>query len=375
MSTAPETNSDPQPSKAPGYRVIAIWTASLVVSLAVMAYLCTSMAQQFRQADAHHFQSRLDAQALEPGYDSADRLMPPDAHPAEVRVGAYLLRILDLSIADDTWTADFYIWFDWTDDSLAPGETFELTNGQILTREKQDEWAAGGRRYAVYRVVAAITQFFDVARFPVDDHMLTLEIEDVKSPLDRLRYVPDTTESGIDPVVKIPGHYIRSTSSVVKAHTYATTFGDPRLPEGEASIYSHYRLGIWLTRSGWQMHVKMFLGTFTAVLVALVSFFIKPAQIDARFAVRVGAFFGAVANTVVSAPLIPDTSVLTIADMVNGVALIIILLSVVEATVALHMVHTRGQESLAPLLDRVSVVIIAIGFVLISVGIPLVAAL
>jgi len=351
------------------------WAIVLLASLIVVAYLSVSTAHQFRQADARYFQSRLDPQAPEPGYDSTERLMPPGAKPAEVRVGVYVLRIHELSIADDSWTADFYIWFDWADESLAPGETFELINGQIVTREQLDRWTADGRHYAVYRVVANVTQFFDVVRFPVDDHLLTLEIEDTRSPLAALRYVPDTTGSGIDPVVRIPGHLIRSASSIVKAHTYATTFGDPRQADGDVSVYSHYRLCIWLTRNSWQMLVKMFLGTFTAVMVALVSFFIKPPQTDARFAVRVGAFFGAVANIVVTAPLIPDTSVLTIADLVNGVALVTILLAVVEATIALHILHTGGHERLVTLLDRISLAMIGSSFVLMSVGVPLAATL
>jgi hypothetical protein len=161
---------------------------------------------------------------------------------------------------------------------------------------------------------------------------------------------------------------------VVKLHMYATTFGDPRLSSPERFIYSQFRFGISVDRNDWEMYIKVFLGLTAAVFVSLVAFFIKPSHMDARFSVRVGAFFGAIAATIATSSLVPDISVFTLTDMVNGVGLVTILLSLVEATISFQMYHSRGEASLAAVLDRVSLPILTVGYVAISVAIPLVAA-
>lgn len=245
---------------------------------------------------------------------------------------------------------------------MQPGESFELVQGRIVSRDKQDEYVNGDMHYAAYWVVAEITKFFDVSRFPLDDHLLTIEIEDGALTRDRLRYLADNENSAVSTTVQIPGYAIYRAGSVVKVHAYPTTFGDPRYAADTSTHYSMYRFGVWLDRDDWRMSLKVLLGLTAAVFVSLVAFFIHPSATEARFTVRVGAFFGATASAIASAGLIPDTSVLTLTEMVTGLALVVILLTLVEATVSMHMYRTHGETSLVPLLDRLSLPILALAY-------------
>jgi hypothetical protein len=374
LSTETNPVASAQTPDQAGYWLIRIWSVMLVVVLVVMGYITISTAQRYRREAGQEQRALLDPTLPEPGFVPAAVGLTTDAQASEVHVGVYVNRIVDLSIQNDTWTADFYIWFDWTDSALNPGETFELIDGQILSREKQDEYTHGEQHYAAYRVMAKITKFFDVARFPVDDHLLMIGIEDGALPANKLRYVADNQDSAVSPRVEIPGYVITHAGSLVKLHMYATTFGDPRPLGPEQFTYSQFRFGINLDRNDWEMYVKVFLGLTAAVCISLVAFFIKPSHMDSRFTVRVGAFFGAIAATIATSSLVPDTSVFTLTDMVNGVGLVTIFLSLVEATISFHMYHARGEESLAPLLDHVSLPILTVGYAAISVAIPLAAA-
>ena len=224
--------------------------------------------------------------------------------------------------------------------------------------------------------MARITKFFNVSRFPVDDHVLTIEIEDGSLLQEQLRYVADNDSSAVSPQVEIPGFTIYRTGAVVKSHRYQTTMGDPRAAAGSSTTYSRFRFGIWLNRTNLDFYFKVFLGLIASVVIALLAFFVKPARMDARFAVGVGAFFGAVANTVATASLVPDTSTFTLTDMVIAAGLVTIFLTMVESTICLHMYHTRGEESLAPqLLDKASFVVFLVAYVTINVAIVRVAML
>jgi hypothetical protein len=357
-----------------GKWLIRGWIVILVAIVTVTGYITIATTGRYRAA-AHQLQrAQMDSALPEAEFVPTATGLTTNPQASQVKVGIYLTRIVDLSIPNDTWTADFYIWFNWTDESLNPGETFEVMNGQILSREKQDEYVTDNQHYATYRVIARFTQFFDVALFPLDDHLLTIGIEDGTQSEKRLRYVADTQNAGVSPAVRIPGFTLAHSGSVVKSRMFATTFGDPRLSRPEDSIYSHYRFGIYMNRHRWEMYTKVFLALTAAVFVSLLAFFIKPSHMEARFSVRVGAFFGAVTATIASSSLVPDTGMLTLTDMVNATALVTILLSLVQTAIAFHMYHTGGEESLATALDRVSLLILTLGYVAINVAIPVVAS-
>jgi hypothetical protein len=42
-------------------------------------------------------------------------------------------------VNDTGWTADFYIWFNWANDAINPGENFQVVEGSIESKEKLEE--------------------------------------------------------------------------------------------------------------------------------------------------------------------------------------------------------------------------------------------
>jgi hypothetical protein len=176
----------------------------------------------------------------------------------EVRVGVYADRVSELSIKETGWTVDFYIWFLWKNKELNPGENFQVVEGEIETREKDAEATLpDGTFYALYRVKARMTKFFTLTRFPADDHLLTIRIEDRALPIERLYYVGDKENSAISSRVKLPGYEGYQTSVVVQPHSYKTTRGDPRLKSGQTT-FSQFIFGVWMKREGLGFYLKLF---------------------------------------------------------------------------------------------------------------------
>ncbi|MBI2340552.1 MAG: hypothetical protein HYU99_09360, partial [Deltaproteobacteria bacterium] len=53
----------------------------------------------------------------------------------EVYIGVYMNQIPSLSLKDNQFTADFWIWFRWKGDDIKPVESFDLVNGHIESKE------------------------------------------------------------------------------------------------------------------------------------------------------------------------------------------------------------------------------------------------
>ncbi|MEO0126469.1 MAG: hypothetical protein ABIL44_01805 [candidate division WOR-3 bacterium] len=272
--------------------------------------------------------------------------------PEQVYVGIYLNQITSISLKDNQFVADFYIWFRWKDKNLNPLESFDVVNGHIESKEGLYQDKVNGFNYGVCRVVATIKKFWDISRFPLDNHTLTIEIEDNENEEFKLKYIPDTENSRIDPQVQVPGWSVGKTNAMVSAHTYKTNYGDISLPTNNASIYSRFIFSVDIIRPGYGYFFKLLFTVFIAALVALIALFIKPTDLDPRFGLGAGALFAAVASQVVIASLLPDTNIITLTDKLHIVSIFFIFLSIAESIVSLRL-FTSGKEESSRRLDRI----------------------
>ncbi|WP_019499949.1 hypothetical protein [Pseudanabaena sp. PCC 6802] len=352
-----------------GRRFIILWTGLLIAIFIALSFFSVNTLSGLRQAAIARHNARIDASAVEPGRTAADAL-PAGANPRKVKVGIYLDGIFSISVLDSKWSPVFYIWFRWTGDDINPGETFNIVEGEILSKQKLQDKVIKGEHYAVYLVRAQIAKFFDSTRFPIDDHLLTVAIEESNLQWQNLEYVPDTENTQISSRVKMPGYQVYKTGIVMKPHTYKSNFGDPRLPSNTRKTYSQLIYGVWNSRPGLGTYLKIFLGLFAAVMISMLALFITPTEVDPRFGLGVGGFFGAVANTLLSASLVTDSGTLTLLDMVNGIGMITIFLTLVQSTISLHIYANLDRVGLSRLFDRVSFVTIATGFLIVNLLIP-----
>jgi len=361
-----------------GCALIALWVVGILILAVVTGYWAISAAYTSRASSIERHQARIDPNATEAGKTVPEKSPPPGHEndiPVDVRVGMYIDRIVEISVKDTGWTVDFYIWFNWTGDGIHPGENFQVVEGDIEAIEKLKETSDGVNHYALYRVTARITKFFDVSRFPTDDHLLTISIEDKGLQSYQLRYIPDLQGSSVSSRVKIPGYQIYNQTLTVKPHSYKTPRGDPGLPLDFKATYSQFIFGIWIQRPDFGFFFKMFQGLFAAVAISMLVFFIKPTNVDPRFGLGVGAFFAAIANTYVVASLLPDSGAMTMTDMVNGIGMGMIFLTLVQSTISLYLYEKRGMEATSKLFDQVTFVILGLSYIIINIAIPLVAIL
>jgi hypothetical protein len=267
-----------------------------------------------------------------------------------------------MSTKSTDWSADFYIWFNWQSDAIEPGETFQVVDGEIQSKTKLEELRENGRFYSLYRVTARITKFFNVVRYPLDNHLLTIRIEDRDHPWNDLRYVPDTKATAHSSRVKVPGYALNESVIISKPHAYKTNRGDPRLPTDHQAIYSQVVYGIKINRPDWGLYIKMFQGLFASVAIALLAFILGTSSKE-RFGLGVGAFFASVGSSYINLNQLPGVGMVTLIDMANGLAMATIFLTLLGSALSSRITNDDAQHDIAQMFDRFSLVIFITGFV------------
>jgi hypothetical protein len=306
--------------------------------------LALSIASQF----AFSMMPEADAKTRKPKKETTN------VAESKVWVGVYLLRIHQIDLRDNYFTADFYLWFRWKGDDIKPYKTFSLIDAREESKtEPVVNTLADGSYYAYVRIVAQITKFWDLRQYPLDAHELDIRVEEDEDEEDAVRYIADEENSGIDQLMSLmPGWELVDVHAFTETGVYKSNFGDVSLPKGHESRYSRFILRMNYSRQNHLALLKLF-GVWVGVGISFVTFFVTPDRIDSRFGVGVGAIFAAVASEYIVAQSLPDTNVITLADKLHLLALAFIFASIVESTVSFRLFQ-QGRRDQSGRLDTVA---------------------
>ena len=352
---------------------INLWKLGISIIFLLIAMIVVTLIQGEKDTANKNHILRMSATEVEPGKTKPDPL--PDTQDfTPVTIGIYLDGIETFSIKDSYWMPTFYIWFRWKSDKpIEPGKNFRLVDGKIEKKDLQTSYTGqDGTRYELYKVVARVNKFFNTTRVPLDDHLLNIYIEDASNDARTLRYVADP-QSDISSRVKVSGYNITGHSDVVKAHTYKTAYGDPRMKEGQHTTFSEYNYGVTLKRNGLGVYLKLFIGLYAGVLLTFCSFYIRPSETAPRYAFPSASYFGVVGNAYMAHSLLPSSGHFGLADLVTAIGLFTITLCVIASLISVYYYLRKKEEDFSRELDKVSLRYIGIGFVAINILLPVCA--
>jgi hypothetical protein len=288
--------------------------------------------------------------------------------PAKVQVGAYVLRINNVSQKDGTFNVDMWLWFRWKGADPKAYDTFEISNGHVDSRSTPVVSQDGEFSYTSVRVQGTVYHDFDVKRFPLDDHVITVELEDENLDTTKLEYVVDDGIA-LDPHLSVAGWDVKLQPATVNAHEYTTNYG-LRSAGAASSNYSRFVLPVSLARDGYGPLLKQFWIAALSVLLGLLAFRIKATDLDARFGLGVGSIFAASANAFVVTDSLPKTTIVTLAEQINFLAIGAIFLCVFMSIRSLRMCYA-GKEEQSEKSDRLWMVVIGVGYILANVFVVL----
>ena len=285
------------------------------------------------------------------------------AAPEKVQVGAYVMRLNNVSQKDGTFDVDMWLWFKWQDVNLKPYDGFEISNGLITSKSDATVSRDGDSFYTSVRVQATVFHDYDVRHFPMDNHHLSISIEDKNLDATSIVYVTDDN-TAIDPNLLVPGFGALLAPETVEDHVYPTNYG--LTSAGAESVYSRLNINVDLVRQGFGPLFKQFWMAGLSVLLGLLAFRVKATDLDARFGLGVGSIFAASANAFVIAGSLPESTVITLAEQINFLAIGTIFLCVTMSIVSLRMCY-QGKDEASERLDARALVVISGAYVLINI--------
>lgn len=334
---------------------VLAWIAWLVVPAVIAGFWLA--AQQRNNADEmrRRDHARMSATSVVEGRTEPDKTPPPGHEndvPIAVKVGIYVDHIADVSIVRSAWKVDFFAWFTWQGDSPDPGETFRIVNGDIAARALMRKSTTDRTNYSLYRLTAEITKNFNVSRFPLDEHLLTIAIEDQARQSYQLVWTADGEGANYSSRTAVPGYKIVGKQTVVKPHSYRTPMGDPALPDGFRATYSQYTFGLTLVRPSLGLFVKMFIGLYLSVILCLIGLLLRGGS--ERLGLASTALFIALVNGLTIGGLTPDTGSATLGDEINNLGYLVIGQFILQA--ALYHGYFKPTEKAGRVFDVVTLV-------------------
>ncbi|MCX7750378.1 MAG: hypothetical protein N2320_02275 [Candidatus Bipolaricaulota bacterium] len=253
------------------------------------------------------------------------------AKPAEVRVGVYVLNLGRFDLGSGSYTVDFYLSL--KADRPIPLDEFEFMNGRAATVDRLIDTPTE----KFFRIQANLSQNLDLRRYPFDEHLLTIEIEDKRRTTDDLVYVADRDASGVDPSVIVVGWKLVGWETAVTAHDY----------EVYGETYSRYVFGLRIQRVFLNAVIKSFLPIACMLLVGFLSLLLAPDKVTTRLSLNISTLLGAVMFHVNLTNSIPPVGYLTLADRVMIATYLVLFLILLSGVAILRWAEREDRKAQA----------------------------
>lgn len=269
----------------------------------------------------------------------------------QFRSGIFINRINSFDVKTGVAEVDFWYWT-ICDDGTPSLQNLELSNGKmdamgdVITQKKD------GKHYASRRYIAQAQCYIDMTKFPFDRQKLVLCFEDSELTSDQMVFVPDKVNSGIDSELSMNEWEIGDIDYSVKEHHYASSFGYLEIPSGQGSDYSQFIVTITMHRRGgfWQKIFKYFWAVAISVIVGMFALLIRVCDLDGRFGMAVGALFANVGCSFLLSDKLPESPIVSLAELVSYISLGFIMLFLIESIISLAIFNS-GHEKASKRLD------------------------
>ena len=279
------------------------------------------------------------------------------------RVGVFITSLYDLSLPENSFNADFWIWFNYRNDSITPLQNFEITNAKEVEYSLATTEKKGNINWATQKCRTTVKKQWNIEDFPFDKQKLTIIVEEAENDLDAMVYLPDKKNSKLNKDINIEGWLIKDFEVHTGISTYETTYGDPEL--SGHSAYTNFEIIVSLERVGLGLFFKLFIGVYIAFAISVLVFFIDPVDVDPRFGLSVGSLFAAVGNKYIVDSILPETITFTLVDKVHLLTFFFIFLALMVSVQSLYL-FKQGKVKASKRLDIIAFYVTVSSFLLIN---------
>lgn len=267
--------------------------------------------------------------------------------PDEVLVGMYVANIQVVSPDTNSFAADIYTWFRWSNPKLKPWKTVEFMNlheaWQLTTTSQQDgpRRQPDGTLYYASRAQGFFNSPLNLRDYPFGTQKLNIVLEDFESESSQMRFITDPDSVAIDPELSLPGYTVGMPKIKVSSFTYPTNFGDSDLTANER--YSRVTVSTPVSHPVWTNVIKYLIPIILVVIAAGLIFEVPPGMIEARIGLSITALLTLVAMEWSATDHLPLMAYVSLLDLLYIVALLFILGSLIAGLRISWIAREHGE--------------------------------
>jgi hypothetical protein len=287
---------------------------------------------------------------------SLSRLRPhEDGNPVEVGVAVFILDVLDLDEADESFDVDFVYRFSWRDPRLsaaARGGSLEhcrLTLAEIWhpmlepvnqrrplhEREHDLDIDADGTVHVMGRMVGSFSVHLDLHQFPYDTQTLNIDVASFEYDPHQITFVVDSERTG------------RLDSAELAGWDILDTFTDTSANSLSGGGFEHARFvhRIEIQRQSQPFLWRSIIPLTFIVLMAWCVFWLDPeAAVPQRIGIATASVFALVAFTITLRNSLPPVAYLTRLDKFAVATTVLVFLALGEAVLTSKLVSKGYVE-------------------------------
>lgn len=259
----------------------------------------------------------------------SDEMPAVHQQPGQIQstFGVYVTDLFNIDLSNSAYSVVFWAWWDYPSKKIIPQSSVDLEYAIEKRTDFKSEDMVGTSSVSQNKFTAKISNRFSTVDFPFDKQTLVLKLKDANLPLSELKFIPDTTNSGIgkqhldDWIV---------TDFRIKSET-KTIHSNLGLPTNNHSmLFSNITAYIDLKRSSFSLLFTHFIGFFIAIILCFVTFF----DITNRVHYVLGSIFSAIGNKLSLDSMLPLQTQISFRDKIQLLTFFIIIFTVILATIA-----------------------------------------
>ena len=181
--------------------------------------------------------------------------------------------------------------------------------------------------YSLKSKIGKFNHTFSLRDFPFDEQKILLRVT-IDGDSSVYRFNERKIESDIFNVRGLDEGYFADRITYSLGYQKTSDFKYFSPGDKRALVKPYIEYNIIVSRKGSLLFIKLFLGTFLGVLMSLSCYYINKRHFGSRIDISVGALFICVGNKYFVESVTPITQILTKADIINNLSLILIIINV-----------------------------------------------
>ncbi|NBP70803.1 MAG: hypothetical protein EBU52_18940, partial [Cytophagia bacterium] len=222
-----------------------------------------------------------------------------------------------------------------------------------------------GKTWQLMKMKCTMKQNWNVDDFPFDKQHLMVRVENSVYDNKTLVYELDKSGSTYDRELTIDGWNISNFEVNTSVNEYTTVFGDPN-NDALHSEYASFNISMDIERDAWGLFAKIFIGMYIAFLISIISFALRPSELEPRFGLPVGGLFAAVGNKYIIDSLLPESTNFTLVDTLHTITFLGILATLLVSAISLKY-FDNGQPDKSEKVNRIGSILVVSLYVIANI--------